>query len=321
MIGRRGTVVQVPFVVTAQDTAEGRREERGGTMASHSIESGVAGSGTLIVGARTVHRLGLGAALVTGPGCWGPPKDHIAAIRLLHRAVELGVDFIDTAASYGPYVSEEMIHEALYPYPEGLVIATKAGNARTGPDVYVPIGRPEFIRQDCEMSLRRLEMDSLDLLQLHKIDPQVPVEDQFGTLRELQDEGKVRALGVSNVTVEELDIASGIFDVVTVQNEYNLVNRTAEDVLAACQSREIGFIPWWPLANGDLARQGGPVAEVCSETGATPAQVALAWLLARSPVMMPIPGTGSIAHLEENCAAGLLHLEESHMALLSSAAT
>lgn len=289
-------------------------------MNRHAIDSGIAGSGTLTVGARTVHRLGFGAALVTGPGCWGPPKDHGTAIRLLRRAVELGVDFIDTAASYGPYVSEEMIHEALHPYPEGLVIATKAGNARTGPDVYVPIGRPEFIRQDCEMSLRRLEKESLDLLQLHRIDPQVPVEEQFGTLRELQEEGKVRALGVSNVTAEELDIASGMFDVVTVQNEFNLVKRTSEDVLAVCERRGIAFIPWWPLANGDLARPGGPVAEVCAALGASPAQVALAWLLARSPVMLPIPGTGSIAHLEENCAAGLLHLEESQMAVLSSAA-
>ena len=289
-------------------------------MASGAIESGVMASGSYAIGDRTVHRLGFGAALVTGPGCWGPPNDHDEAIRLLRRVVDLGIDFVDTAASYGPHVSEDMIHAALHPYPEGLVIATKAGNARTGPEIYVPIGRPEFIRQDCEMSLRRLEMETLDLLQLHKIDPKVPIEDQFGVLRELQDEGKVRSLGVSNVTVEELDVASGIFDVVTVQNEYNLVNRTSEDVVAACEQRGIGFIPWWPLANGNLARPGGPVAEVCRETETSPAQVALAWLLARSPVMLPIPGTASVAHLEENCAAGLLRLDGSQMAALSSAA-
>ncbi|MGH9087071.1 MAG: aldo/keto reductase [Acidimicrobiales bacterium] len=286
---------------------------------SSAIESGVEAAGSYGIGGMTVRRLGFGAAHVTGPGCWGPPEDRDAALRVLRRAVELGVNFIDTAASYGPYVSEEMIHEALSPYSEGLIIATKAGNARTGPDVYVAIGRPEFIRQDCEMSLRRLNVESLHLLQLHQIDPKVPVEEQFGVLRELQDEGKVRALGLSNVSVKELDCASRIFDVATVQNEYNLVNRRSEDVLVACESRGIGFIPWFPVANGDLARPGGPVREVCSQTGASPAKVALAWLLARSPAMLPIPGTASVAHLEENCAAGLLHLDESQIASLSSA--
>ncbi|MHB1930193.1 MAG: aldo/keto reductase [Acidimicrobiales bacterium] len=276
-------------------------------------------SGTFELAGLTIHRLGFGAMRLTGRGIWGEPKDRGEAIAVLRRAVELGVDFIDTADSYGPYVSEDLIREALHPYPDGLVVATKAGLTRTGPDEWHPVGRPEYLRQECEMSLRRLGVERIDLFQLHRIDPKVPAEEQFALLADLVSEGKVRAVGLSEVTVEDVEAARRVVPVSTVQNLYNLVSRKSEDVLDHCEGEGIGFIPWFPMAAGDLARPGGAVDEVVRQTGATPSQVALAWLLERSPAMLPIPGTSSVAHLEENCAAATLQLSGDHFAALDRA--
>lgn len=276
-------------------------------------------SGTFTLGDLTIHRLGFGAMRLTGEGIWGPPRDHNEALRVLRRAVDLGVDFIDTADSYGPYISEELIREALHPYPAGLLIATKAGLLRTGPNEWLPCGRPEYLRQQCEMSLRRLGLERIDLFQLHRIDPQVPAEEQFGLLRDLQSEGKIRHIGLSEVSVAEIEAARKIVPIVSVQNLYNLVERKSEDVLDYCDRQAIGFIPWFPIASGKLAEPGGPVDDVARATGATPSQVALAWLLHRSPVMLPIPGTGSVAHLEENCGAAGLSLSPAQIAELSAA--
>jgi pyridoxine 4-dehydrogenase len=270
-------------------------------------------------GGRTVHRLGYGAMQLTGPGIWGPPRDRAEAVAVVRRAVELGVDFIDTADSYGPHVSEEIIAEALHPYPEQVLIATKAGLVRTGPGEWWPVGRPEYLRQQVELSLRRLSLERIDLFQLHRVDPQVPLEDQVGVLKDLQDEGKIGMLGLSEVSIDEIEAAGKVAEIVSVQNLYNLANRQSEAVLDFCESRGIGFIPWFPIANGDLARPGGPVDHVVRATGATPAQVALAWLLARSPVALPIPGTSSVAHLEENCAAVGLSLTDDQVAELTAA--
>lgn len=250
-----------------------------------------------------VHRLGFGAMRITGEGIWGPPDDPEEAKRLLRRVVEAGVDLIDTADSYGPEVSENLIAEVLHPYPDGLVIATKGGLRRTGPGQWPRDARPERLRECCEGSLRRLKLDRIDLYQLHSPDPQVPYEDSVGALRELQEEGKIRHIGISNVNLEELQQARGIVEVVTVQNRYNLEHRQADDLLDACEEAGIGFLPWFPLATGRLAQAGGPVDRVAREHDATPAQIALAWLLARSPVMLPIPGTSSVEHFEENIAA------------------
>lgn len=288
-------------------------------MAQQTAQRPITAGGTFTFGDITVHRLGFGAMRITGKGIWGPPKDHDEAIRVLRRAVELGVDFIDTADSYGPYVSEELIREALHPYPAGLIIATKAGNVRTGPDQWIPVGRPEYLRQECEMSLRRLGVERIDLFQLHRIDPKVPREEQFGLLKELQDEGKVRHVGLSEVTVEEIEAARKIVPIVTVQNMYNLVERKSEDVLDYCERETIGFIPWFPIASGQLAAPGGPLDEVAKATSATPSQVALAWLLRRSPVMLPIPGTSTVAHLEENCGAATVRLSDEQFAELDAA--
>ncbi|HUZ21280.1 MAG TPA: aldo/keto reductase [Acidimicrobiales bacterium] len=279
-------------------------------MAEHVVDKPVAGSGVLAIGERVVHRLGYGAMRITGPGIWGPPDDRDEAIRVLRRAVELGVDFIDTADSYGPYVSEELIREALHPYPPELVIATKAGLLRTGPDEWHPLGRPEYLRQEAEMSLRRLGVERLDLFQLHRVDPTVPAAEQFGLLKELRDEGKVAEVGLSEVSVPEIEAARAIVPVATVQNLYNLATRRSEAVLDHCEREGVGFIPWFPIAAGDLARPGGPLDLVAKEAGATPSQVALAWLLRRSPVMLPIPGTSTVGHLEENCAAASLELTD-----------
>ena len=276
-------------------------------------------SGTFTLGDLTIHRLGFGAMRLTGEGIWGPPRDHNEALRVLRRAVDLGVDFIDTADSYGPYISEELIREALHPYPAGLLIATKAGLLRTGPNEWLPCGRPEYLRQQCEMSLRRLGLERIDLFQLHRIDSQVPAEEQFGLLRDLQSEGKIRHIGLSEVSVAEIEAARKIVPIVSVQNLYNLVERKSEDVLDYCDRQAIGFIPWFPIASGKLAEPGGPVDDVARATGATPSQVALAWLLHRSPVMLPIPGTGSVAHLEENCGAAGLSLSPAQIAELSAA--
>jgi len=267
----------------------------------------------------TVHRLGFGAMRIVGDGVWGEPKDRQAAIDVVRRAVELGVDFIDTADSYGPNISEEIIAEALHPYKEGLKIATKVGFTRTGPNKWIPVGRPEYLRQQTELSLRKLKVDTLDLLQLHRIDPKVDAEEQFGVLRELQDEGKVRALGLSQVSVAELEAAGKHFTVSTVQNRYNLTDRSSEDVLRYSEENGIGFIPWAPISAGELAQPGGPLDEAAKRLGATTSQVALAWLLRRSPVMMPIPGTGSVQHLEENMAAAGITLDDDTYAELEAA--
>ena len=267
----------------------------------------------------TVHRLGFGAMRLTGRGIWGEPTDRSECIRVLRRAVELGVDFIDTADSYGPYVSEDLIREALHPYPQGLVIATKAGLTRTGPNQWHPVGRPEYLRQQVEMSLRRLATERLDLFQLHRIDPKVPAEEQFGFLADLLREGKVGAVGLSQVSVDETEAACKSVPVSTVQNLYNLTDRSSEDVLEHCTKKGIGFIPWYPIASGALAKPGGVVDEIARETGATPAQISLAWLLARSPVVMPIPGTSSVGHLEENCAAATVELSADQIERLNAA--
>ena len=277
-------------------------------------------SGTFSIAGKTVHRLGFGAMRLTGPGIWGEPADREECVRVARRAVELGVDLIDTADSYGPYVSEEILREALYPYPEQLLIATKAGLVRTGPREWHAVGRPEYLRQEAEMSLRRLGVDRLDLLQLHRPDPQVPLADQVGELKKLHDEGKVAAIGVSNVTLEQLQAAREIADIVTVQNRYNLTDRHSQDVLDYCTTEGIGFIPWAPIASGGLAEPGGPVDDVVKATGDTPGQVALAWLLAVSPVVLPIPGTSKVSHLEENVAAAALTLTDDQVAELNAAA-
>jgi pyridoxine 4-dehydrogenase len=267
-----------------------------------------------------VRRLGFGAMRITGDGIWGPPDDPEEAKRLLRRVLDVGVNLIDTADSYGPEVSENLIAEALHPYPDGLVIATKGGMRRTGPGAWPRDARPERLKRCCEDSLRRLRLERIDLYQLHAPDPNVPFEDSVGALKELQDEGKIRHVGISNVSLEQLGRARGLADVVTVQNRYNLTDRSSEPVLDACDEAEIGFIPWFPLAVGSLAEAGGALEEVAHAHDATPAQVALAWLLARSPVMLPIPGTGSIEHLEENVEAVELTLTHEERETIGRAA-
>ena len=267
-----------------------------------------------------VRRLGFGAMRITGDGIWGPPDDPEEAKRLLRRVVYVGVNLIDTADSYGPEVSENLIAEALHPYPDGLVIATKGGMRRTGPGEWPLDARPERLKQCCADSLRRLRLERIDLYQLHAPDPKVPFEDSVGALKELQDEGKIRHVGVSNVSLEQLEQARVLVDVVTVQNRYNLTDRSSENVLDACDQAGIGFIPWFPLAVGSLAEAGGALEEVAHAHDATPAQVALAWLLARSPVMLPIPGTGSIEHLEENVEAVELTLTHEERETIGRAA-
>src|SRR3954451_25014950 len=277
------------------------------------------GSGTYNIGGDLeVHRLGYGAMRITGDGIWGPPGDHDQAIAVLRRLPELGVDFIDTADSYGPEVSEELIREALHPY-DGIVVATKAGLTRHGPNDWRPLGRDEYLRQSCLMSLRRLGVETIDLWQLHRIDAKVDRDEQFRTLKALQDEGKVRHLGLSEVSVDDIKAAQQVFEVATVQNLYNLTTRQSEDVLQYCEEQGIGFIPWFPLAAGKLAEPGGTVAEIAAAHDATPGQVALAWLLARSPVMLPIPGTSSVGHVEENVAAAELELTADELARLDEA--
>ena len=276
-------------------------------------------SGTFRIGGDLpVVRLGYGAMRITGPGIWGPPKNHDEAIRVLRGAIDLGVTLIDTADSYGPYVSEELIREALRPYPDDLVIATKAGQVRTGPNEWHPLGRPEFLRQEAEMSLRRLGVERIDLLQLHRVDPLVPFEDQVGTLVDLQSEGKVRHIGLSNVSVDQILAAQEIATIVTVQYRYNLADRTSEPVFDFCADEGIGFIPWMPMGTGELAGAGGALDSIARELGATPGQLALAWLLHRSPVMLPIPGTSSVAHLEDNVAAAGLRLTDAQFQALTS---
>ncbi|MFC4427420.1 aldo/keto reductase [Deinococcus navajonensis] len=267
-------------------------------------------SGTFRIGGDLeVNRLGFGAMRVTGEGVWGDPADRGTALATLRRVPELGVNFIDTADSYGPAVSEELLREALHPY-DAVVIATKAGFLRTGPNVWVPMGRPEYLKQQAELSRRRLGVERIDLWQLHRIDPKVPRDEQFGAIKELMDAGIVRHAGLSEVSVEEIEAARAVFPVATVQNLYNLVNRKSEDVVDYCDREGIGFIPWYPLAAGSLARDGSVLADVAARLGASPSQVALAWVLRRSPVMLPIPGTGKVKHLEENVAAAGLQLSD-----------
>lgn len=255
-----------------------------------------------------VIRLGFGAMRITGKGIWGEPENRGEAIGVLRRAVDLGINFIDTADSYGPHVSEQLIAEALYPYPSDLVIATKAGFDRTGPDQWVTNGRPEHLRAACEGSLRRLRLERIDLFQLHRIDSEVPVNDQLGTLKDLQSEGKIKHIGLSEVSVEQIENARKVAPIVTVQNRYSVVDRAAEDVLEYCEQANIGFIPWFPLAAGKVSAAGSALAAAAARLKITPSQLAIAWLLWRSPVMLPIPGTSRVKHLEENVATAQLHV-------------
>lgn len=276
-------------------------------------------SGTFTIGGDLeVHRLGFGAMQLTGPGIWGEPADPEECIRVLRRAVELGVDLIDTADSYGPFVSEDLIRTALHPYPDGLVIATKGGLTRAGPGDWRPVARPAYLRQCVEMSLRRLKLETIDLYQLHRVDPATPMEESLGELKAMQDEGKIRHVGVSEVDVETIKKMRQVVDVVSVQNLYNLTDRHHEDVVDYCETEGIGFIPWFPLATGALARDGGPLAKIAADHAATAPQLALAWLLRRSPAMLPIPGTSSVRHLEDNCGAAAVELTDDEYDELSS---
>jgi pyridoxine 4-dehydrogenase len=279
-------------------------------------------AGTLTLGGDlTVRRLGFGAMRLTGRGIWGEPLDHDEAIRVLRRAVELGVNLIDTADSYGPEVSERLIAEALHPYPDGLVIATKGGLLRPGPDEWIPCGSPEHLRRACAGSLLRLKLDRIPLYQLHSPDSNVPFAESVGALAQLRDEGKIAHVGLSNVTVDQLREAQGIVPIASVQNRYNLSDRHSEDVLEACEAEGLGFLSWFPLATGKLAKGGGPLAKVAKAHRATPAQVALAWLLRRSPVMLAIPGTSKVKHLEENVGGAQVRLDDDEFEALSALAT
>jgi len=275
-------------------------------------------SGTFRIGGDIeISRLGFGAMRITGPGIWGEPADRAEAIRTLKRLPELGVNFIDTADSYGPNVSEELIREALHPY-SGMLIATKAGLARTGPNLWTPLGRPEYLIQQAYTSCRRLGVDQIGLWQLHRIDPKVPSDEQFSAVRKLLDDGVIRNAGLSNMSVADIKAASKHFKVATVQNRYNLVDRSSEDVLDYCSDNNIGFIPWFPLAAGDLAKPSSLLDRMASAHGAGPSQIALAWVLKRSPVMLPIAGTSKVSHLEENVAAAAIELSDDEFAALDA---
>jgi len=276
-----------------------------------------AASGTFAIGGDLpIHRLGFGAMRITGDGIWGDPKDPNEARRVLKRAIDLGVTFIDTADSYGPAVSEPLIGSTLSPYPKGLVIATKGGLTRQGPDRWAPVGRPEYLGQQLEMSLRYLRLDRIDLYQLHRIDPRVPVEESLGALKDAQKEGKIRHIGLSEVSVAEIERAQKTVPIVSVQNLYNLLGRQHEPVLEYCQKHKIAFIPWFPVGAGKLAQPGGPLDQVARRHGASVAQLSIAWLLHHSPVMLPIPGTSRVAHLEENIASAGLHLDDAEWSAL-----
>jgi pyridoxine 4-dehydrogenase len=268
----------------------------------------------------TINRLGYGAMRITGDGIWGEPKNRDEAVKVLRRAIELGVNFIDTADAYGPEVSENIIAEALHPYPKDLVIATKGGFARSGPNKWEAVGRPEYLRQCVEMSLRRLKLERIDLYQLHRIDPKVPVEESLGALKDFQKAGKIRHIGLSEVSTAELNQAGKTVKIVSVQNQYNLSDRRHENVLKYSEEHNLAFIPWFPVAAGKLARPGGPLDHIAKKHNASVAQVSLAWLLHHSPVMLPIPGTSSVEHLEENMAAGKLHLSPAEWKTIESAA-
>jgi pyridoxine 4-dehydrogenase len=282
--------------------------------ATATIPVPAAKSGSFVIGGNLpVYRLGFGTMQLTGRGVWGEPADHREAIAVLRRAVELGINLFDTADSYGPEVAERLMAEALHPYPAGLVIATKAGFQRPGPNRWVEDGRPEHLRSACEGSLRRLKLERIDLLQLHRIDPKVPLEDQISALLDLQRSGKIKHIGLSEVNVDQIEAVRRLAPIVTVQNRYNLIDRNSEDVLDYCTREGLGFIPWFPLATGDLTKRAGPLARAAKKLNAQAAQAALAWLLRRSPVMLPIPGTSKVKHLEENTAAALLKLDDSIM--------
>ena len=296
-------------------------------MTSSVTARPVHSSGQFTLGASdpmTVYRLGFGAMRITGAGLWGDPPDHDTAIRVVRKAVDLGVDFIDTADSYGPFVSEDLLHEALHtgnasdPYG-GVIIATKGGLTRHGPDQWESVGRPEYLRQCVHMSLRRLGVERIDLWQLHRIDTQVPEEDQFGAIKEMQDEGLIRHVGLSEVSIEELERARKVMEIVSMQNLFHAGLRQSEALLDHCTSEGIGFIPWFPLGNRALVAADGPLAHIAASHDCTPSQVALAWLLQRSPVMLPIPGTGSLEHVRENCDAALVTLDDAAMAELAQA--
>jgi len=279
-----------------------------------------AAAGTFAIGGDlTVARLGFGTMQLTGPGVWGESEDPQAAVAVLRRAVELGVTFFDTADSYGPYVAEPLLHRALAPYADDVVIATKAGFTRQGPNEWTPVGRPAYLRQQTEMSLRILGVERIDLQQLHRVDPEVPIEDQVGELKAMQDEGKIRHIGLSEVNVEEVEAASKVAHIASVQNLFNFSRRTAEPLLDYATANGIAFIPWFPLATGKLAASGGPLARLAEKHNVLPAQLALAWLLKRSPVMLPIPGTSSIEHLEQNVGAAGIELSDDEFAELSAA--
>jgi len=289
--------------------------------AAHQAQGLAAKAGEFLIGNDLrVTRLGFGAMRITGKGIWGEPADRAESIRVLRRAVELGINFIDTADSYGPSVSEEIIAEALHPYPANLVIATKGGFDRTGPDKWVENGKPEHLRSACEGSLRRLRLERIDLYQLHRIDPKVPAEDQLGTLTDLQAQGKIKHIGLSEVSVRQIEHAQTIASIVSVQNRYSITDRGSEDVLEYCEKEEMAFIPWFPLAAGRLSGENSPISRLAAQLKATPSQIALAWLLARSPVMLPIPGTSNVKHLEENVAAAGLKIDPEEVQELAKAA-
>jgi pyridoxine 4-dehydrogenase len=289
--------------------------------ASHPTQGLAGKAGEFLIGNDLrVTRLGFGAMRITGKGVWGEPADRATAVRVLRRAVELGINFIDTADSYGPSVSEEIIAEALYPYPANLVIATKGGFERPGPDRWVENGRPEHLRSACEGSLRRLRLARIDLYQLHRIDPKVPAEDQLGALKALQAEGKIKHIGLSEVSVRQIQHARTVVPIVSVQNRYSVTDRGSEDVLEYCEKEKLAFIPWFPLAAGRLSGGESPIRRVAGQLKATPSQVALAWLLSRSPVILPIPGTSSVEHLDENVAAAALKIDANKMQELARAA-
>lgn len=290
-------------------------------MSESNNHPNAAASGTFAIGGDIeINRLGFGAMRITGEGIWGEPENPEEAKAVLRRALELGINMIDTADSYGPDVSERLIGEALSPYPEDVLIATKGGLVRPGPGNWQTNGRPEHLREACEGSLKRLNLETIDLYQLHRIDPEVPAEESLGILSELRDEGKIRHIGLSEVGVEEIKNAQEIIPIVSVQNRYNLTNRGSEEVLDYCEQEGIGFIPWFPLATGKLTEDGGPLDEISDRHGARPSQVALAWLLHRSPVILPIPGTSSVAHLEENAAGAEIKLSDEEVAELNDAA-
>lgn len=288
---------------------------------SDTVVQPVAASGTFAVGGDLpVRRLGYGTMQLTGPGVWGDPKDPDEAVRVLRRAVELGVTFIDTADAYGPFTADLLLRKALHPYPDDLVIATKAGFTRQGPNAWTPVGRPEYLRQQVELSLRHLGLERIDLLQLHRIDPKVPVAEQIGELAALRQEGKIRHIGLSEVSVAEIEEAAKTAPIVSVQNRYNLVDRASEDVLDYAEANGLAFIPWYPLATGNLAGPGSPLSQIAVSHDATPAQLALAWLLRRSPAVLPIPGTSSVAHLEENVLGATVELSDKEFETLSDVA-